>query len=169
MPSLSPLSSLGENWLIGVSTFFPVFGKTTLLTARRRLALCRRPQKQVFFCGESLDLKINCNGKGLTQGYSTYGGSGWTVSVTAWKTVTTLNFERRDRVGLPLGLPLPFVRSPRLKVLQLSICLLLQSGAVALITSYLLIIRVLQGGNLVAYWGKWGSIEIERKKVCRWV
>ena len=79
--------------------------------------------------------------------------------------VTALNFERRDRVGLPLGLPLPFVRSPRRKVLQLSICLLLHSSAVALITTYLLIIRVLQGGNLVTYWGKWGSIEIERKKV----
>ena len=67
-------------------------------------------------------------------------------------------------IGLPLGLPLPFVRSPRRKVLQLSICLLLHSSAVALITSYLLIIRVLQGGNLVAYWGKWGSIAIERRR-----
>ena len=39
-------------------------------------------------------------------------------------------------IGLPLGLPLPFVRSPRRKVLQLSICLLSHSSAVALITSY---------------------------------
>ena len=146
---------------------FSVFGKTTLLTARCRLALCRRPRKQLF-CGVSLDLKINCNGKGLTQGYSTYGGSGWTASVTAWKMVTALNFERKDRVGLPLGLPVPFVRSPRRKVLQLSICLLLHSSAVALITTYLLIIRVLQGGNLVAHLGEMG-FNWDWKKKGKWV
>ena len=36
--------------------------------------ICRRRRKQ-FFAGKAV-LKIKLNRKGLTQGYSTYGGSG---------------------------------------------------------------------------------------------
>ena len=38
------------------------------------VVLCGRPRKQ-YFRWKSADLKMNFIGKGLTQGYSTYGGS----------------------------------------------------------------------------------------------